>query len=152
MHIYKDAAEHTSLRLTEKEGEYLRELILNQIDCSWPSYLRDRVGMHPNNVYAYLTGAKPISIKNIRRLLSGTRITIEECQLNIILGNTSGGIVNDVDSTTLEDVLHSVDGATMNQPDLPDWMDESNPFSLGKPQEPPKTPPDTPSWENQDES
>jgi len=106
MLIDKEAQDHTSLHLTEREGEHIREIILTKIDCSWSYYLRNRVGMSPPNVHAYLSGKKPISFRNLKKLLSGTDVEAS-CQTVVTLENTRGGIVETADSIPLEEMLSS---------------------------------------------
>lgn len=95
----------TSFTLTPEEGSRIRELITQQIDVSFREYIRRKTGMEDSNVSAILNGKRNLTIGMLRKLISGTRMEIEDCTLNFTLENTSGGIVQTAVLPTLEEML-----------------------------------------------
>lgn len=168
------ANEKTSFRLTPEQGSQLRELVVQQIDVSFREYCFNKIGMPDSNVSAILLGKRNMTVSMLRRLLSGTRIEVEECILSFTLGNTSGGIVKPAVLPTLEEMLSSQeqnDSAEMLIDDLQEEpltqerileihrgvlkLDSPSPnhsSSSEKPQGKLKTLLASRSWENQDES
>lgn len=136
-----------SFLLTPEQGELIREFIVQQIDVSFRYYVISVVGMHYPNVSSILSGKRRLSISHLRRLLSGTRIEVEECILSFTLENLGGGIVENVDSPTLEEMLSLHEE---NQLDMDDQEDTSS--QSEKPLDGLKTLLGSRSWENPDES
>ncbi len=105
LHIVKTAFEHTSLLLSEKEGQEIRDFIVTQINCSFESYVRNIIHMHPSNVHAYLAGQKRISLENLRKILSGTKFEVSECTLQLTISKNAGSDAETAPSVNLDEVL-----------------------------------------------
>lgn len=105
MQIEIPVGDKTVFTLTPEIGSLIREAIVQQIDVSFRSYLKQRTGLEETNVSSMLAGKRNMTIGMLRRLLSGTRIEVELCTLNFTLENTTGGIVQTADSPTLEEML-----------------------------------------------
>lgn len=105
LHIVKTAFDHTSLLLSEKEGQEIRDYIVSQINCSFEWYVRNIIHMHPSNVHAYLAGQKTISIGNLKKILSGTQFEISECTLQLTISKNAGSDAEPAPSVNLEEVL-----------------------------------------------
>ena len=95
----------TAFTLTPEEGSRIRELITQQIDVSFREYIHRKTGMEDSNVSAMLNGKRNLTIGMLRKLISGTRMEIEDCTLTFTLENTSGGIVQTAVLPTLEEML-----------------------------------------------
>src|SRR5690606_5850952 len=124
--IHKETLDHTPLLLTEQEGEELREMIVKQITCSFSFYVNNILHMHASNVHNYLTGRKPITINNLRKLLSGTKLEISECFLQLTVEKAAGKPAQDADFIPLEEMLSCPESDLLGQDT------ESEPYSLEK--------------------
>ena len=102
MKINIPAKEELTFYLNSEQGARIRDLIASQITCSFRHYVNEVVGLHISNITSILNGRRKTSISMLRRLLSGTRIELNECQITFILENTHGGIVPVVDSQQIE--------------------------------------------------
>lgn len=126
----------TSFTLTPEEGSRIRELITQQIDVSFREYIRRKTGMEDSNVSAILNGKRNLTIGMLRKLISGTRMEIEDCTLNFTLENTSGGIVQTAVLPTLEEMLFLQEQNESGENEVPDIYSEPTQ---------PKIKPDSPS-------
>lgn len=59
-----------SVLLSKKEGNILKEHVMENIDGTFKSYCRS-VGLQDTNVYRWLNGSRPAEIDTIQKLLSG---------------------------------------------------------------------------------
>lgn len=136
-----------SFLLTPEQGDMIREFIIQQIDVSFRYYVMEVIGMHYPNVSSILSGKRRLSISHLRRLLSGTRIDVEQCSLSFTLENLGGGIVEPASSPTLEEMLSSHEEEQWEPDNQEDTTSQSE-----KPLEGLKTLLGSRSWENPEES
>lgn len=108
LQIMSQGQESTSLVLTAEQGKEIRNLIEQNIRCSFGHYVSDIVCLARTNVYSYLNGDRPITIKTLRKLLSGTDIQIQ-CITLLTLENVIGEPAQDVDFVGLEDALSGLE-------------------------------------------
>lgn len=150
MKITVPITKSTSFYLTPEQGTQIRDAIMMQIDVSFTFYIEKVVQMHRPNISTILAGNRVTTINNLRKLLSGTRIEIQECVMSFTLESTSGGIVKPATSPTLEEMSYLQES---NESDLEYPETFNTPSSeLVKPQGRLKTLLATRSWEQAEDT
>lgn len=114
LEITQEPAERTTLQLSPQEGEMIRSLIITTTGIAFNRYV-ERMGLQATNVVNYLSGRNRISVSILAKLLAGTNLKLQ-CQLQVTI--TSGSVVEDADSTQLEEMLCSPELDTVETEDF----------------------------------
>jgi hypothetical protein len=113
----------TSIVLTPYQGEALRAIIAQSINCKFTSHIY-KTGLLPPNVWPIFNGKKKVSLQTLERLISGTNLEVE-CRVEFLI-RTRGEDAQDAPSVNLEPELFyeigeesEVDLPTLLQPGIP---------------------------------
>lgn len=150
MIIEVPTSKKVSFLLTAEQGSQIRDLIVQQIDCSFRYYVREVLGLHNSNVSSILSGKRVTSIENLEKLISGTNLEVVECSVKLTLENVYGENAPHADSLTTEEMLSSPEEIGSDHISHQDLEDPSSVSE--KPQGRLKTLLDTRSWENPEDT
>lgn len=106
--VCEQAEPRTTFRFDPHQGESLRELIVQDSQLRFNTYLA-KIGMAESNVLNYLSGRNRMSINTLNKLLAGTNLDVQ-CVIQLTI--KTGNVVEDVDSTELEEMLYLPDSDT----------------------------------------
>lgn len=119
--LYKEPSPKSTTTLAPQEGEQLRNIIEKNTKYPFTSYV-NKVGLHPSNVYAMLSGNQKLSASMLNRLFSATELEVK-CQLMIVIQKPDGDSVHLASDTEVVDALlqEEMDSLRYHQPDLPSF-------------------------------